>query len=486
MAKNKWAVKNKLQDVMNHIRDLGDADLIEHSQVMAKNATYMSHFTVDELTKVISDKIEAKLLRDLLSSSDFSILTDESTDEAGRAQLAVFVRYIDSYTNEPKEEFVCIRKLSISKTAEALMNELEQMFTDKNIDKTRIRFSGLDGTNAMSGEQKGLQRRIRHVSPYALYMNCRNHRLALCLVHLFKKYDDLISVDAVLLSIWKIFHLSSIKQAVFENVQEAENLPPWKILKACTTRWLTHSETSIRVINRFKLLVAALDVLFKDKDPEAEGIRDILLNPQIILMLLVLAEVLVPINNFCKFLQTCNLNYSLVMGKYQRVVSKLETIKKELPNHDSVDTTLKYFNLAKSYLEFSKESMSPSKELKSPDNEHPVDDTIIGFARKTGEPMITNLIAEVNDAMQETSPVLPAFDLFNPDAVFKDDKSQKEFFNTLTNHYGQPKTDRFENDTVTGMPIINSVQATIEYDDFMEEFNSAVATLNENLKKNVN
>ena len=284
----------------------------------------------------------------------------------------------------------------------------------------------------------------------------------------------------------KIFHFSSIKQAVFENAQEAENLPSLKILKACTTRWLTHGETSIRVINRFKLLVAALDALFKDKkDPEAKGIRDILLNSQIILMLLLLAEVLVPINNFYKFLQTRNLNYSLVMGKYQRVVSKLETIKKELPNHDSVDTTLKYFNLAKSYLEFSKESMSLSKELKSRDNEHSIDDTIIEFVRKTGESMITNLIAEVNDAMQETSPVLSAFDLFNPDVVFKDDKSRKEFFSTLTDHYGQPKTDRFENDTVTEIPIINSVQATIECDDFMEEFDSAVATLNENLKKNV-
>ena len=58
------------------------------------------------------------------------------------------------------------------------MKELEEMFVEKNINKSLIRFSGLDGKNAMSGEKKGLQRRIRHVSPYALYLNCRNHRLA--------------------------------------------------------------------------------------------------------------------------------------------------------------------------------------------------------------------------------------------------------------------------------------------------------------------
>ena len=81
------------------------------------------------------------------------------------------------------------------------MDELEQMFIDKNINKTCIWFSGLDDTNVMSGEKKGMQRCIRHVSPYALYMNCRNHDLALCLVHLLKQYNEVESLDALLLSI---------------------------------------------------------------------------------------------------------------------------------------------------------------------------------------------------------------------------------------------------------------------------------------------
>ena len=37
--------------------------------------------------------------------------------------------------------------------------------------------------------------------------------------------------------------------------------------------------------------------------------------------------------------------------------------------------------------------------------------------------MITNIVAKVNGTVQETSPVLSAFNLFNPDAVFKDIKS---------------------------------------------------------------
>ena len=211
------------------------------------------------------------------------------------------------------------------------MNELESMFVEKKIDKTKIRFSGLDGTNAMSGERKGLQRRIRHVPPFAVYMNCCKHCLASCLVHLLKSYSELESLDKLLLSLWKLFEYSSVKQAVFENAQKVDDLKPLKILKACTTRWLTHRETSARVISRFKQVIAALDALTNEKrDEDAKGIRDQLLSPTSILMLLLLAEVLVPINNFCRFLQTRNLNYSLIMSKFQRVVTKLEKIKTNL------------------------------------------------------------------------------------------------------------------------------------------------------------
>lgn len=40
-------------------------------------------FTVDEMIKLISDKIVAKFIHDLLTSNDFSILTKESSEEAG-------------------------------------------------------------------------------------------------------------------------------------------------------------------------------------------------------------------------------------------------------------------------------------------------------------------------------------------------------------------------------------------------------------------
>ena len=466
MARKKWAIKNNFEDLIMFIKDMGDQDLVYHFNQAAKNATYISHFTIDEFLKIISDYLEQKLMIDLSLSSDFALLSDESCDEANRAQFSIFVRYIDTATNSPKEGFVCIRKLGTSKTSEALMKELEEMFVEKNINKSLIRFSGLDGTNAMSGEKKGLQRRIRHVSPYALYLNCRNHRLALCLVHLLKQYNDLEAVDALLLAIWKILHYSSVKQAVFENSQLMENLTPLKILKACTTRWLTHGETSIRVISRFKPLIQALDAIFLErKDPDAKGIRDQLLSPPLILMLLLLAEVLLPINHFCKFLQTRNLNYCLVMGKFKRLIAKLGQIKNELDFHDSVDTDLKYFRQAKDLLVFSKDATSLGRELRSSERinvDTDIPEKINGFITTVAAPMIDHLIKEITDAMKETSPVLTAFDLFNPNSLNKSTEKHKQDLEVLCQHYGQVLIDDYENVTVTAEPIVNKKPKRLE------------------------
>ena len=85
----------------------------------------------------------------------------------------------------------------------------------KGLDSSLIRFSGLDGTNAMRGKRKALQLLIRHTSPYAQYLNFKNHRLALCLVHLIPKYQKLTELDGLLIYLWKTFKYSSKKQSNF-------------------------------------------------------------------------------------------------------------------------------------------------------------------------------------------------------------------------------------------------------------------------------
>lgn len=123
------------------------------------------------LSKFAVNSLKRKFLFNLVSAGEFAIQTDESTDEAGRSQLATHLCYIDSITYNPIEEYVSIRKLATAKMSKAIVTELETMFHEKNMDKKTC-FFGLDGTNAMSNKKKGLQRCIIHVSPFAVFMNC--------------------------------------------------------------------------------------------------------------------------------------------------------------------------------------------------------------------------------------------------------------------------------------------------------------------------
>ena len=163
-----------------------------------------------------------------------------------------------------------------------------------------------------------------------------------------------MELDGLLISLWKIFKYSTTKQAIFEESQEIFELSPTKILNACTTRWLTHGESCVRVTSRYEPLINTLDTIFFEKgDAEAKGIRDQLLEPNIICMLLLLAEVLAPINNFSKFLQTGMLLYCSVSAKLERLLERLRNINDSLINHGAVGSNLLYFPKVMSFLEIS-------------------------------------------------------------------------------------------------------------------------------------
>ena len=72
-------------------------------------------------------------------------------------------------------------------------------------------------------------------------------------------------------------------------------------------------------------------------------------------MLLMLAEKLVPINLFLKFLQTGTLIYNSISAKLNCLLDCLAKTEEELQNHDSTETDLKIFSKALSLLKLSSE-----------------------------------------------------------------------------------------------------------------------------------
>ena len=174
----------------------------------------------------------------------------------------------------------------------------------------------------MSDERSGLQRQLHHEALHLKYVNCHNHRLALAFVHLMPQFKQLREVDATVLALWKAFKYSSIKASVFNNAKEAEGLEKLKLLKALLTRSLSHGAATVYIINRFESIIHSLDETIHKK----MGIRTQLLEPNNGLFLLLLADLLQPVNRFSMFLQTRNLVFNSVNAKLNQLIENLRYI----------------------------------------------------------------------------------------------------------------------------------------------------------------
>lgn len=174
----------------------------------------------------------------------------------------------------------------------------------------------------MSGDISGVQRRVRHLAPHSIYSNCRNHRLAQIFVHLLKKYSILQDVDSMLISLWKLFHYSPVKQHVFKDIRL--NVYCQSILKTLKFQLQDGfcTELHVRVISRNQQL-EAIDALFNNKrEPELKGLRETLLNGDVLLCILFLSDFLKIINKLSLWLQRSTVFFLPFQPKCPKSVAK--------------------------------------------------------------------------------------------------------------------------------------------------------------------
>ena len=128
--------------------------------------------------------------------------------------MGVSVAYFSEKAKCFKLDFIGLFSVSSTK--------IKEVFTERNIDLSKTRFTCFDGTNAMNGTKTGLQHRFQGEAPYSIYVNCRCHRLALCFTQLHKgEFPWLRKIDQLLLGLWKMFHYNSKNRHVLPELQKA-------------------------------------------------------------------------------------------------------------------------------------------------------------------------------------------------------------------------------------------------------------------------
>ncbi|CAG2198702.1 unnamed protein product [Mytilus edulis] len=238
----KWAHTDNLEDLVRFLaEELSVNPFKEYLDTCtcSADATYLSAGSVDQLLTCISNKLEIDILETARNQSCIAILADETCDEGNLEQFAIFGKFLYQGSTEHFLGIVNFDNI----TAEGLMDTIYEFLLAKGIDIEKVMFVAFDGCNTMSGSVKGVQRLFRHQSVYSIYVNCRNHKLALCFKHVMKGYSILQETDASLVSFAKLFEYSAQKDNELRNIQEVKGENVLEPIKPLVTRWLTHKDS---------------------------------------------------------------------------------------------------------------------------------------------------------------------------------------------------------------------------------------------------
>ena len=133
--------------------------LRDHLQRTARNATYTSPDTRDQLTSILGDHIRDVILRKVRSSLCYTVIADEVTDCSNKEQLSIVLRYVESETSFIQEDLVTFLECDSGTTGEALADQI-LTFVKNYLDPSKMRGQAYDGASNMSGKTSGTAARI--------------------------------------------------------------------------------------------------------------------------------------------------------------------------------------------------------------------------------------------------------------------------------------------------------------------------------------
>ena len=475
LARNNLAVKELYPKAISFLsNEIQEPIIKQYQDSCPKNAAYDSSDSCDSLLNSLNDQLKGETIKVLKDASDLAIFADEATSAARKEMMGLFLSAYDEGTNKVVVEFVQITSVSSTQSA-ILMDKVRDIMTENGLDIEKTRFSCLDGTNSMSGEHTGLQRRIRHFAPFAIYVNCRCHRLALCFKHLFELFPWLESLDKLLLGLWKGFFYSGKNRHILNALQEAYGLKALNLVKAAVTRWLSHGSACRRCRERYVVIIEALDDIVSSKN-NAELLvhRDTMLESQTVFQITFLEDVLSVTNALSLLLQSDHKDFAAISRSVDNTIAKLKGIGK---SYDSIH--LKSFRESDKIIgkikEYERRNIVSTGTRKRSKIDRSLNNSQ-DFHTKVIQPFVKALVKEIKNAFDLTNlPILNAFLKLDPQDI--PTKEATEFpsygekeLKVLFDHYGTSKEDTFQERTIKANSLLDCSFSvlTVEYTNFKD------------------
>ena len=197
-------------------------------------------------------------------------MADDCTGVTTIEELTICCRWVES--GVPEEHFIEIILLKKA-NAESIYSALVEYCREKNIQLGRHIGMGFDGAATFSGDKTGIQRRLKELSPHALFVHCHCHVLQLASVKAANATPGIKHVYTTLMMLWKFFHYSPKRAELLNEIQKVLDLPELKIGRSSDTCWIAYERCVKAVKASYSSLVLALENIYETShEPEALGL----------------------------------------------------------------------------------------------------------------------------------------------------------------------------------------------------------------------
>ena len=171
LARHNLAIKELYKLLVNFIAfELEEPVTKQYLENCAKHAIYGSHGTCDSLTDSINEYLKKETDEKLCNAPDIVIYSDETTSAAQKEMMSLFLGCFDEIEKEFMLEYLSLVEVSLTKSG-LLLDKVTAVLKGQNTDIKDMWFC-FEGTNSMSEETPGLQRRLRNATPHSMYVNC--------------------------------------------------------------------------------------------------------------------------------------------------------------------------------------------------------------------------------------------------------------------------------------------------------------------------
>ena len=225
-------------ELLNFRVRAGDVVLCDHLNNCAKNASYISKTTQNELINCFGQLITERIVDEVKSNKFFSIIADEAADCSNKEQLSLVLRFVDKDCNI-REDFLGFLYCKWGLTGQSLAKLILDAIDNFGLNIADCRGQGYDGAGSVSGHINGLSAHILRKNQKDIYTHCHSHRLNLSI----SKSCSIILVRNVLEQIKQLsyfFNLSQNRQIMLEK-SIATYCPESRVTKlkdVCRTRWV--------------------------------------------------------------------------------------------------------------------------------------------------------------------------------------------------------------------------------------------------------